>query len=47
MAAAQPSVEEAAAAVAARIVELSTGRRPDEALVRSTVGELMSGAVRR
>jgi len=46
MLAAQSSVEDAAAAVAARVVELGTGRRPDEALVRSAVSELMTGAAR-
>jgi F-type H+-transporting ATPase subunit b len=46
MLAAQSSVEEAAAGVAARVVELSIGRRPDDALVRSAVGELMTGAGR-
>jgi F-type H+-transporting ATPase subunit b len=46
MLAAQSSVEEAAAGVASRVVELSTGRRPDGAVVRSTVGELMTGAAR-
>jgi F-type H+-transporting ATPase subunit b len=44
--AAQSSVEEAAAGVAARVVELSTGRRPDAAVVRGAVGELMTGAAR-
>jgi F-type H+-transporting ATPase subunit b len=46
MLAAQSSVEDAAASVAARVVELGTGRRPDEALVRSAVSELMTGAAR-
>jgi F-type H+-transporting ATPase subunit b len=38
--AARGSVEDAAVAVAVRIVELSTGRRPDEAAVRNAVTEL-------
>lgn len=46
MLAAQSSVEEAAAGVASRVVELSTGRRPDQAIVRSAVGDLMTGAAR-
>ena len=46
MLAAQSSVEGAAAAVATRVVELSTGRRPDEAVVHNAVSELKTGAAR-
>ena len=44
--AARASVEDAAVAVAARIVELSTGRRPDDAAVRSAVADLTSAGAR-
>jgi F-type H+-transporting ATPase subunit b len=46
MLAAQTTVEEAAASVAARVVELSTGRRPQDAVVRGAVAELMSRGAR-
>jgi len=46
MLAAQSTVEEAAASVAARVVELSTGGRPDDAVVRGAVAELMGRGAR-
>jgi len=44
--AARGSVEDAAVAVAVRIVELSTGRRPDEGAVRTAVADLTSAGAR-
>jgi F-type H+-transporting ATPase subunit b len=44
--AAASSVEDAAVAVAARLIELSTGRRPDEAVVRRAVADLTSAGAR-
>jgi F-type H+-transporting ATPase subunit b len=45
--AAAGSVEDAAAAVATRIVELSTGRRPDDATVRRALADATSAVVGR
>ncbi len=45
-AAARTSIEEAAVAVASRLVELSTGRRPDGAAVRDAVEDLTSAGAR-
>ncbi|MDQ3469042.1 MAG: ATP synthase F0 subunit B [Actinomycetota bacterium] len=45
-AAARESIEDAVAGVAARAVELSTGRRPDDATVRRTVADVMSVGAR-
>jgi F-type H+-transporting ATPase subunit b len=45
-AAARASVEDAAVAVASRLVELSTGRRPDGAAVRGAVEDLTSAGAR-
>ncbi len=44
--AARGSVEDAAVAVAARLVELSTGRRPDEAAARRVVADLTTAGAR-
>jgi F-type H+-transporting ATPase subunit b len=44
--AARASIEEAVASIAARAVELSTGRRPDEAVLRRAVAEVTSAGVR-
>jgi len=44
--AARGSIEDAVAGVAARAVELSTGRRPDDATVRRAVGDVMSVGAR-
>jgi F-type H+-transporting ATPase subunit b len=44
--AASGSIEDAAVAVASRVIELSTGRRPDEALVRRAVADLSSAGAR-
>jgi F-type H+-transporting ATPase subunit b len=44
--AASGSIQDAAVAVASRVVELSTGRRPDEAAVRRAVVDLSSAGAR-
>ena len=44
--AASGSIQDAAVAVASRVVELSTGRRPDEAAVRRAVADLSSTGAR-
>jgi F-type H+-transporting ATPase subunit b len=44
--AARASIEEAVASIAARAVELSTGRRPDETTLRSAVAEVTGAGVR-
>jgi F-type H+-transporting ATPase subunit b len=44
--AASASIQDATVAVASRVVELSTGRRPDEAAVRRAVADLSSAGAR-